>query len=204
MSFCSSSSLVLPKSPSGCSDIFIQPRSCLFDISSNIWFPDSSNTQIYLFSAQYFFISLSHIIATTDTASTNVEIYGDILLFDDCVTARAPEAVRSHADCQRPYSDIPVICCAICIIIGIILKSLSPPLSSLRRESACSSPSVHITPQGLPDSSSCSFISRFFGAMNVGFASFRAQSNLALVNEFATSSNCLIRYGIPSQNRASV
>lgn len=101
---------------------------------------------------------------------------GESLFRDDCVVASAPVAVRSRAEIPRLYSEIPVICEAILITMSRILKSVTDPLSSLRRELAPASVSAKCIVHGAAHSRD--FISRkaHLSAIKFGVAIERAES----------------------------
>ena len=101
---------------------------------------------------------------------------GESLLCDACVVARAPVAVRSFVDQPRLYSEIPVICEAILMIISIRLKSVTVPFSSRRIADAPASLSANNTCHGVPFFSDSSSRNEFFSATNVGEAIDLAES----------------------------
>lgn len=101
---------------------------------------------------------------------------GESLLRDDCVVASAPVAVRSLADIPRLYSEIPVSCDAILMVISRILKSVTVPLSRRRIEFAPTSVSAHSTCPGVPSLSDSSSRNAHLRPTNVGAAMARAES----------------------------
>lgn len=101
---------------------------------------------------------------------------GESLFIEDCVVARAPVAVRSRADIPRLYSEIPVICDAILMVISRILKSVTVPLSRRRRALAPTSVSAHSTCPGVPSLRDSSSRNAHFSPTNVGAAIARAES----------------------------
>ena len=101
---------------------------------------------------------------------------GESLLSDACVVARAPVAVRSFVDHPRLYSEIPVICDAILMIISMRPKSDTVPFSRRRIAPAPASVSANRTCHGVPFLRDSSSRNEFLRATNVGVAIDRAES----------------------------
>lgn len=119
---------------------------------------------------------MSHFWEIREHISVNVIRNGDSLLRDDCVVASAPVAVRSRADIPRLYSEIPVSCDAILIVISRMLKSVTVHFSKRRIELAPSSVSAHSTCHGVPSFRDSSSRNAHFSPTNVGVAIARAES----------------------------